>query len=165
MKRYIAISFVLIMFGCFFTGCKSTIVEPEPVDVTQEQQGQASNPEIIKIQEDIVELCERIFSDTQIKMENAQATLQDLVESRAKLAEARIKLGEFQDRADIVVQELQNLVQFYVNTRGEYLERLESGTGKGKELYEIEIALMETNIRLTETITKLYPLGVQLKEE
>jgi len=148
------------MFGCFFTGCKSPVIEPEPVDVTQEQGEQVVNAEIIKIQEEIVKLCERVFSDTQIKMENAQATLQDLVESRAKLAEARIKLGEFQNRADLVVQELQNLVQFYVNTRGEYLERLESGTGKGKELYEIEIALMETNIRLTQEISKLYPSGV-----
>ena len=94
-------------------------------------------------------------------MENAQATLTDLVDARAKLGEAKIKLAEFQKRNDLVIQELQSLVQFYVNTRGQLVEQLESGTGKGKELYEIEIALMETNIRLTQAITKFYPSGVQ----
>lgn len=161
MKSKIIISIIVCLCGFFVEGCLSPSARPELEEVTQGQENSASNAEIIQIQQEIVKLRLRIFDDTQIKMENAQATLKDLVDAKAKLTEAQIKLAEFLDRNDLVIQELQSLVQFYVNARGQLLEQLESGTGKGKELYEIEIALMETNIRLTQAIAKLYPSGVQ----
>jgi hypothetical protein len=161
MIRLYVISLVLFSCGCFFEGCVTTTIEPESADVTQEQENPAINSELIKIQQDIVELRRKIFDDTQIKLENAQATLQELVDERAKLAEAKIKLAKFQDRDDLIIQELQNLVQFYINARGKLLEQLESGKGKGKGLYEIDIALMETNIRLSQAVNKIYPSGMQ----
>ncbi len=163
MKKYFTISLILFSCGCFLEGCVSSTLKPEPTEAEQALENPVINSELIKIQQDIVELRQKIFNDTQIKLENAQATLKDLVDAKAKLSEAKIKLAQFQDRNDLVVQELQALVQFYINTRGKYLEQLESGTGKGKgkELYEIEIALMETNIRLTQTITELYPSAMQ----
>lgn len=163
MKRFLTVSLILFSCGCFFAGCVSSTAKPEPAEIKQELENPVINSELIKIQQDIVELRQKILDDTQIKLENAQATLHDLVDAKAKLTEAKIKLAQFQDRNDLVIQELQALVQFYINTRGKYLEQLESGTGKGKgkELYEIEIALMETNIRLTQTITELYPSAIE----
>ena len=161
MKRFFAVLFILYVCGCFFAGCVSSAPKPEQAETLQAPENPAINSEIIKMQQDIVELRQKIFDDTQIKLENAQATLKDLVDARAKLADAKIKLAQFQDRDDLAVQELQALVQFYINTRGKYLDQLESGTGKGKELYEIEIAIMETNIRITQIITKLSTSNVQ----
>lgn len=159
--KNIFILVILFLCGCFFWGCVSSTPKPEPENASQVQEKTNTNDEIIQTQQDIVDLRQKILDDTQIKMDNAQATLKDLIEARANLADAKIKLAEFQDRGDLVVQELQNLVQFYVNTRGKFMEQLESGTGKAKELYEIEIALMETNIRLTQAVTKYFPSGVQ----
>ncbi|MBN2591039.1 MAG: hypothetical protein JXA96_14330 [Sedimentisphaerales bacterium] len=165
MKRFLTILLMLILCACFLEGCVTATTKPEPEEIVQEPVNPVINSELIKTQQEIVELRQKIFNDTQIKIENAQATLHDLIDARAKLAEAKIKLAEFQDRNDLLVQELQTLVQFYINARGKFLEQLESGQGKGKELYEIEIALKETNIRLTQIITNLYPSGVQGKEQ
>ena len=161
MKKLLTVSLILFVCGYFFAGCISSTTRPEPVEATPEHKNPVISSELIKMQQEIVELRQKIYDDTQIKMENAQATLQDLVDARAKLSDARIKLGQFKERNDLVVEELQALVQFYINTRGKYLEQLETGKGKGKELYEIEIAIKETNIRLTQTITQMYPSGVQ----
>ena len=165
MKRFLTTSLILLLCICFLEGCVTATVKPQPEEVIQEPVNPVISSELIKTQQEIVELRQKIFNDTQIKIENAQATLQDLIDSRAKLAESKIKLAEFQDRNDLLVQELQALVQFYIRARGMYLDQMESGQGKGKELYEIEIALKETNIRLTQTITYLYPSGVQDKEQ
>ncbi len=161
MKKYLTVSLILFSCGCFLEGCVSSTAKPEPAEAEKVLENPVINSELIKTQQDIVELRKKIYDDTQIKLENAQATLKDLVDAKAKLTEAKIKLAQFQGRNDLVVQELQALVQFYINTRGKYLEQLETGKGKGKELYEIEIALMETNIRLTQTITELYPTAIE----
>ncbi|MBN1974323.1 MAG: hypothetical protein JW787_11835 [Sedimentisphaerales bacterium] len=163
MKRIFIIFVLFILCTGLLTGCAAQAPEPEPAaEATQEQENAlAQKDEIIKLQQEIIKLRQRIFDDTKIKMENAQASLIDLVNARAKLADAQIKLAEFQDRDDLVIRELQNLVQFYINARGQYLERLESGKGMGKELYELEIALMETNILLSQLILESYPSGIQ----
>ncbi len=165
MKKLLAVSLILFVCGCFFEGCVRSTTRPEPVEATQEQKNPVISSELIKIQQEIVELRQKIYDDTQIKLENAQATLQDLIDTKAKLADAKIRLAQFKERNDLVVEELRALVQFYINTRAKYLEQLETSKGKGKELYEIEIALRETNIRLTQTITKMYPSGVQAIEQ
>jgi hypothetical protein len=161
MKKYFTILLILFVCGFFLTSCVNSTAKPVPAEAEQVLENPVKNSQLIKTQQDIVELRQKIYDDAQIKLENAQATLQDLVDAKAKLTEAKIKLAQFQDRNDLVVQELQALVQFYINTRGKYLEQLETGKGKGKELYEIEIALMETNIRLTQTITELYPSAIE----
>jgi hypothetical protein len=163
MRRFIINSAIVILFALLFAGCTKHTMEPQPADkekAIQNQESTTSLDEIIRLQQEIIKLRQRIFDDTKIKLENAQASLSDLSEARAKLADAKIQLAQFQERNDQVIIELQNLIQFYTSIRGQYLDILESGKGKAKELYEFEIALMETNIRLSQAILEMAPSGV-----
>ncbi len=162
MKKVSYTAVIFFLYAGLLSGCASTPApEPEqPEEVKQQENALAKKDEIIKLQEEVVKLRQRILDDTQIKLDNAQATLTDLANSRQKLADAKIKLAQFQDRQDIVIEELQNLVRFYVTTRGKLLEDLEAGKIKAKELYELEIALIETNIRLNEAVFSMAPEGV-----
>lgn len=153
------IPFVIFLYAGFFAGCVSTPApkpEPKPSEqLKNEEENASAKQEIINLQEQIITLRQRIFDDTQIKLDNAQAALMDLADARQKLADAKIKLDELQGRPDLKVEELQSLFQFYVTSRGKMREQLDSGKGKAKDLYELDIALMETNIRMTEAINKI----------
>ncbi len=159
MKKFFIIPVVLFLCADFLAGCVSSPApEPEPKSseqIAQEQENAIFKEDIIKMQQEIIKLRQRIFDDTQIKLDNAQASLLDLADARQKLTDAKIKLDELQEREDLKVEELQNLFQFYVNIKDKMTEQLETGKGRYKELYELEIALMETNIRLSEAIHKI----------
>ncbi len=162
MKKVFYIAAVIFLYAGLLTGCASTRA-PEakpPEEAKQQENALAKKQEIINLQEEIVKLRQRVLDDTQIKLDNAQATLTDLANARQKLADAKIKLAQFQDRQDLVIEELQNLVQFYITTRGQLLEQLEAGKIKAKELYELEISLLETNIRLNQAVLEIAPSGV-----
>jgi hypothetical protein len=161
MRKFIINSAIVILFVLLFAGCAKHTMEQKPAEeAPQNIESTTSIDEIIRLQQEIIKLRQRIFDDVRIKLENAQASLSDLSEARAKLADAKIQLAQFQERNDQVIIELQNLIQFYTSIRGQYLDLLESGKGKAKELYEFEIALMETNIRLSQAILENYPSGV-----
>jgi outer membrane protein TolC len=158
MKNFFPILLILFLFTVLLTGCVSTPSTPESKsaeELKQEQEEALTKEDIIKMYQEVIKLRQRIFDDTQIKMDNSQATLMDLADAKQKLADAKIKLDQLQNRQDMVIQELQNLVQFYVNTRGQMVEQLDTGKGKAKDLYELEIALMEANIRLSEAVLKI----------
>jgi hypothetical protein len=158
MKKSFIIPIILFLFLSFLTGCASSpAIEPNKSseELALEQEKAKTKEEIINMQQEVIKLRQRILDDTQIKLDNAQATLNDLADARQKLADAKIKLDQLQGRQDLVVQELQNLFQFYVDTRGKMLEQLDTGKGRAKDLYELEIGMMETNIRLSEAILKI----------
>jgi PBP1b-binding outer membrane lipoprotein LpoB len=162
MKKVFIITVIIFLSSGFLTGCVST---PAPKtqpseEVKRQEKALAKKAEIIKLQEEVVKLCQKILDDTQIKLDNAQASLTDLANARQKLADAKIKLAQFQDRQDLVIEELQNLLQFYITTRGRLVEQLEAGKIKARELYELEIALIETNIRLSQAVLEIAPSGV-----
>jgi PBP1b-binding outer membrane lipoprotein LpoB len=163
MKNVFYITFIILMYAVFLIGCVATPA-PKPeqtTEIKEQENALAKKAEIIKLQEEVVKLRQRILDDTQTKLDNAQASLTDLADAKQKLADAKIKVAQYQDRQDLVIEELQNLVQFYINTRGKLVEDLEAGKIKAKELYEIEIALIETNIRLSEAVFKMAPEGVK----
>jgi len=163
MKNIFYIAVVFFLYAGLLMGCIATPVqEATPADEAKLQENAiAHKEEIIKLQSEIVKLCQRILDDTQIKMENAQASLADLADAKQKLTDAKIKLAQLQDKQDVVIEELQNLIQFYVTTRGQLVEQLEAGKIKARELYELEIALIETNIRLNQAVFELAPEGVK----
>lgn len=156
MKKFLMIP--VILFTGYLTGCASSPpVEPNKPseELTLEQENAKAEEDIIKMQQEIIKLRQRIFDDTQIKLDNGQATLMELADARQKLGDVKIKLDQLQNRQDLVVQELQSLFQFYVDSRGKMLEQLETGKGKARDLYELEIGMIETNIRLSEAILKI----------
>ena len=139
---------LVVLIGC-------TAPAPVPVRETPMQENALTNQEIIRMHEEIIKLRQRILRDTEIKMESGQASLWDFIEARAKLSEAYINYAKYQNRYDLELRELQNLAQFYIHTRGQLVEELDSGVGLARELYEIEIAIMETNIRMSETLHEM----------
>ncbi len=158
MNRSFITAFIIILCSALLTGCVSKPVPKSKLkpseQIEKNEESALAKEDIIKMQEQIVTLRQRILDDTQIKLDNAQATLLDLADARQKLADAKIKLDELQNRSDLVVEDLQSLFQFYVTTRGKMVDELDAGKGKAKELYELEIALIETNIRLSEAMQK-----------
>ena len=153
MKRFFIILISAGLFTALFSGCNTPTMEQ-----SQQEQGQEdilSNADILKMHEEIIKLRKRIYDDTQIKMQAGQAQILDVADARAKLAEANINLANLQNRQDLVVMELQNLLQFYISAKNKLEQELDSGIGLARDLYELEIGLIETNIRLSEIALEL----------
>lgn len=167
MKNVSYIAVVIFLYAGFMTGCRATPAKKaEQADEAKLQQNAlAHKEELITLQGEIVKLRQKVLDDVQVKLDNAQASLTILADAKQKLADAKIKLAQLQDKQDVVVEELQNLIQFYVTTRGQLVEQLEAGKIKARELYELEIALIETNIRLNQAVFELAPEGVKKLED
>ena len=107
-----------------------------------------TNEDIVEMYQEIINLRQQALADTEKLLEIGRGGVLGFTDARVKVSEARIQLSQFQGKHDLIVKELRNIVQFYTMARKSLITEIEMGQRSPQGLYELEITLLETKIRL-----------------
>jgi hypothetical protein len=107
-----------------------------------------TNEDIIEMYQELINLRQRDLAEQLRLLEYGRGDLSGFTKAKAKLSETRIQLAKFQDKHDIVVRELQNIVQFYSEASEQLKREVDKGQKPRMHLCEIEIELLEAKIRV-----------------
>ena len=135
---------VMVLCATILASCTSSQSVKEITVLDSPQ----TNEDIIEMYQEIINLRQRALADTEKLLESGRAGVEELMDARIKVSEARIQLSQFQGKHDLIVKELRNIVQFYTMARKSLIKEIDMGQRSPQGLYELEITLLEAKIRL-----------------
>ncbi len=147
-SRTFIVCSVMVLCATLLGSCTSSqSVKEKPVLGSPQ-----TNEDIIEMYQEIINLRQRDLAEQLRLLEYGRGDVSGFTKSKVKLSETRIQLSQFQGKNDIAVKELQNIVQLYTEAKKKIKREIEKGQKAPQLLYEIEIALLEANIRLAKEI-------------
>lgn len=141
-------SAVMVVWMAALTGCVSSqSVQESPVTDNAQV-----NDDIIEMYQDIIKLRQKVLADIVKMFEYGQGNVVEFVDAKVKVSEARIRLARFEGRQDVVIGELRNIVKLYTELKEALEKEIRAGQRSMKNVYKIEIRLLEAKIRLARAI-------------
>jgi len=141
-------SAVMIVWMTALTGCVSSqSVQEAPV--TDNAQ---ANDDIIGMYQDIIKLRQKVLADTVKLSEYGRGSGVEFLDAKVKVSEARIQLARFEGQQDVVIVELRNIVKLYTELKEALGNEIKIGQRSMKNVYEMEIRILEAKIRLARAI-------------
>lgn len=146
-KTFLICSVVIVVCLTAFTGgASSESVKDIPIP------GNArTKKDIIGMYQEIVKLRQRVLEGAKMGLTIGRANLADLIEPTVKLSEARIQLAQFQGNRDAVLEELRSIIKRYTDLKESLQRQVDVGLRRRDDIVELEIALLQTRIRLAKT--------------
>jgi hypothetical protein len=141
-------SAVMIVWMSALTGCVSSqSVQESPV--TDNAQ---ANEDIIEMYQDIIKLRQKVLADNVKLSEYGRGSGVEFVDAKVKVSEARIQLARFEGQQDVVIVELRNIVKLFTELKEALGNEIKIGQRSMKNVYEMEIRILEAKIRLVRAI-------------
>ena len=141
-------SAVMIVWMTALTGCVSSqSVQEAPV--TDNAQ---ANDDIIGMYQDIIKLRQKVLADNVKLSEYGRGSGVEFVDAKVKVSEARIQLARLKGQQDVVIVELRNIVKLYTELKEALGNEIKAGQRSMKNVYEMEIRILEAKIRLARAI-------------
>ncbi len=140
----------MIILMTAVTGCVSIHSENQ----TQISQKEKTRNEIIQLYQEIITLRQQVLADMEKSLEYGRGDVTDYMDARTKLTEARIELAQYEGRPDAVIKEFENIIQLYSEMNESLQKEIAAGQRPSRDLYEVDIAILEAKIRLAKAKLK-----------
>ncbi len=141
----------LIIFLVFIVLCSSILIygaSSKPETANQPSNISPANEDVSSLYKELITLREHALEENRKHVAAGVTKTEDLLDDEIKAAEARIQFAKFQDKKEIIMKELENLVKVITEMKNSIKLEIKAGTKPQSAIYEIDSRILEIKIRL-----------------